>query len=244
MVDNFEQIEKFLTFTEPGDCYYVQLLRRQADDPLIDGKKDPKYHGNMHSRSIKDYFIKSVDQLKDVKEDIITLCKTFNVRAYIRLNKRNYKHMALAMLKHISEQVYCGQTFSSPLHLVASAAGMACAAGKNKTWIVDIDQEYLQFKDAIYDMMLLCAPYFAEYEEWCNRKLGDRKAFIEKTFTEIPTKNGLHIIARPFHTEQFSELWHNYATANGLTVTKDNAYILTMPPPDLHKDNPTILYVP
>lgn len=37
MVDNFELIKEYmakqaLTWQE-GDCYYVQLLRRQADDP-------------------------------------------------------------------------------------------------------------------------------------------------------------------------------------------------------------------
>ena len=59
MVDNFALIEEYMkkqqaTWKE-GDCYYVQLLRRQADDPMIGGVKDKKYHGNMHSRSIKDY---------------------------------------------------------------------------------------------------------------------------------------------------------------------------------------------
>lgn len=58
MVDNFKLIRDYIkkiigsgTWKE-GDCFYVQLLRRQSDDPLIDGKKDKKYHGNMHSRSI------------------------------------------------------------------------------------------------------------------------------------------------------------------------------------------------
>ena len=89
MVDNFEIIKRLLTFENEGDCYYVQLLRRQSDDPMIDGIPDPAYHGNMHSRSIKDYFITSVDHLEQRKDDIIKLCQTFNVRAYIRLNKRN-----------------------------------------------------------------------------------------------------------------------------------------------------------
>ena len=40
MVDNFEQIRDLLKFEEDGDCYYVQLLRRQSDDPHTDGKAD------------------------------------------------------------------------------------------------------------------------------------------------------------------------------------------------------------
>lgn len=45
MVDNFDLIREYMAAQlldwQEGDCYYVQLLRRQADDPLIDGKKDP-----------------------------------------------------------------------------------------------------------------------------------------------------------------------------------------------------------
>lgn len=33
MVDNFDIIRKILRFDHDGECYYVQLLRRAADDP-------------------------------------------------------------------------------------------------------------------------------------------------------------------------------------------------------------------
>ena len=130
MVDNFEQIRNLLKFEEDGDCYYVQLLRRQSDDPMVDGVPDPAYHGNMHSRSLKDYLITSIKHFQDLKKEIIQLCDMFNVRAYIRLNKRNYKNIALKMLRHISEQVESGETYSSPYHLVSSAIGSVCQAGK------------------------------------------------------------------------------------------------------------------
>ena len=163
MVDNFEliknYIEKQMIDREDGDCYYVQLLRRQADDPLKNGVKDPKYHGNMHSRTIKDYLIKSPEHLEAVKEDIIALCNMFNVRAYIRLNKRNYKNIALEMMKHIAEQCASGETYSSPFHLVASACGQCCQAGKDKTWIVDLDKEYLPYEREIIDMICECEPH-------------------------------------------------------------------------------------
>ena len=79
MVDNFGRIRPLLRFDNEGDCYYVQLLRRAADDPKPNGSPDPKYHGNMHSRSIKDYFIRSLDHLNDVEDEIKQLCTMFNV---------------------------------------------------------------------------------------------------------------------------------------------------------------------
>ena len=169
MVDNFALIEEYMkkqqaTWKE-GDCYYVQLLRRQADDPMIGGVKDKKYHGNMHSRSIKDYLIKSVDHLEDVKQQIIEFCKLENVRAYIRLNKRNYKNIALEMMKHIAEQCASGETFSSPFHLISSACGQCCQAGKDKTWIIDLDKEYLPYEKEIIDMICQCMPISAKIQE-------------------------------------------------------------------------------
>jgi hypothetical protein len=230
MVDNFKIIEEYiakqsLTWKE-GDCYYVQLLRRQADDPMIGGVKDKKYHGNMHSRSIKDYLIRSVDHLEDVKQQIIEFCKLENVRAYIRLNKRNYKNIALEMLKHIAEQAASGETFSSPFHLVSSACGQCCQAGDDKTWIVDLDKEYLPYEAEIIDIICQCQPHNKRIE-----KCGDKAKYIKENFFVVPTKSGKHIVCKPFNKQMFGEFW---ATSS----MKDMKVL------DIHKDNPTILYVP
>jgi hypothetical protein len=230
MVDNFKIIEEYiakqsLTWKE-GDCYYVQLLRRQADDPMIGGVKAKKYHGNMHSRSIKDYLIRSVDHLEDVKQQIIEFCKLENVRAYIRLNKRNYKNIALEMLKHIAEKSASGETFSSPFHLVSSACGQCCQAGDDKTWIVDLDKEYLPYEAEIIDIICQCQPHNKRIEE-----CGDKAKYIKENFFVVPTKSGKHIVCKPFNKQMFGEFW---ATSS----MKDMKVL------DIHKDNPTILYVP
>lgn len=215
MVDNFDLIASHLKFENPGDCYYLQLLRRQADDPMVNGQKDPKYHGNMHSRSIKDFFISSLDHFYDVKDEVKELCNMFNVRAYIRLNKRTYKNIALAMLKHIAEQASSGETYSSPFHMVSSAAGKACSAGDDKTWIFDLDKEFLPYEDKITDIIEQCEPLD-----------------VKKCLFTVPTKNGKHIITKPFNQQKFRNLW------------QADSELQSLPVPDIHKDNPTILYVP
>ena len=166
MVDNFDKIRSLLKFENEGDCYYVQLLRRQSDDPMTNGKPDPNYHGNMHSRSIKDYFVPSLEYFDQKKEEMKSLCDTFNVRAYIRLNKRNYQQISFAIMKHITEQLVSGQTFNSPFSLVASAAGNCNCAGKDKTWILDLDEEYVTYKDSIYEMIVGCEPFKSEWEQF------------------------------------------------------------------------------
>lgn len=226
-VDNFDLIRKILKFENPGDCYYLQLLRRQSDDPMIDGNPDPNYHGNMHSRSLKDYLIPSIEYLDRKEEEIKQFCNQFNVRAYIRLNKRTYNSISMAMLKHIVEQLTSGQSFNSPYSLVASAAGNANAAGKSKTWILDLDEEYLPFKNEIYKIIFQCQPYDTIYKEWTSKwsftdgpNYPDTllKKFIEGNFTEIPTKHGIHIIARPFNTKELSDRWYKFTSDNLITA--------------------------
>ena len=204
MVNNFDQIEKLLKFEKKDDCYYVQLLRRQSDDPMIDGKPDPAYHGNMHSRSLKDYLISSIEQFRDLKKEMITLCDTFNVRAYIRLNKRNYKNISTKMLKQIADQIDSGETYCSPYHLIASAIGSTCQAGKAKTWIVDCDACHMEHINAIIDMIHNCEPYV-------SGKYSDQE------IPRIPTKHGIHLISHPFNKQTFNIFWNEYVKLNNLT---------------------------
>lgn len=273
MVDNFELIEKYmakqaLTWKE-GDCYYVQLLRRQADDPMIGGVKDKKYHGNMHSRSIKDYLIKSVDHLEDVKQQIIEFCKLENVRAYIRLNKRNYKNIALQMMKHIAEQAASGETYSSPFHLVSSACGECCQAGEDKTWIVDLDKEYLPYEKEIIDMICQCMPISAKLQELydstnaeihstgnpCGVSMEEiKQKYVAENFFIVPTKSGKHIVCKPFNRDTFSHVPNADAIAKakkagtepkmGLWEQFCKSRGIELKCMDIHKDNPTVLFCP
>lgn len=228
MVNNFDQIRSLLKFENEGDCYYVQLLRRQSDDPHTDGMADPRYHGNMHSRSVKDFLIPSLEYYDKVKEDIIAMCKLFNVRAYIRLNKRTYKNIALEMLKHIASQCASGETFNSPYSLVASAAGQVCSAGEGKTWIVDLDEEYLPYQEDMFRMMFECEPYvrniqtaaktFVNTSYDCDASLKIALEAERNNTPVIPTKHGRHIISKPFNTQTMTNKWNEFCKGNGITL--------------------------
>ena len=66
---------------------------------------------------------------------------------------------------------------------------------------------------------------FIEYEceplRYCME--GPHKVYYNKIYDYIPTKNGYHIITSPFNLEQFKKKYPNI---------------------DVHKNNPTILYIP
>jgi len=52
---------------------------------------------------------------------------------------------------------------------------------------------------------------------------GSIAIYNSKIYTQIPTKNGYHIITKPFNLKQFKDKY---------------------PDIDVHKNNPTILYIP
>lgn len=219
MVDNFDLIRNWMLDKQldwkDGDCYYVQLLRRQSDDPMTNGVPDPNYHGNMHSRSIKDYFIPSLEYFDRKRDEIKKICDTFNVRAYIRLNKRNYQQMAFNVAKHIMEQACSGQTFNSPFTMVASAAGNANAAGKDKTWICDLDEEYVPYMQDIKDMICTCEPHASNVKWYEHAPLNTThedalELYQSREFFTVPTKHGVHIVCKPFNTADFKQKWDAY----------------------------------
>lgn len=254
MVDNFAQIRSLLKFENDGDCYYVQLLRRQSDDPMKDGMPDPNYHGNMHSRSLKDYLIPSIEYLDRKEEEIKQLCNQFNVRAYIRLNKRTYNAISMAMLKHIVEQLTSGQSFNSPYSLVASAAGNANASGKDKTWIMDLDAEYVPMQEDIMKMMLHCQPYDKIYKEktagWIpldGKIFPDHeekmfKQFCEANIPVIRTKHGIHLICHPFNVMTLKNLWELYVSQKEITPPLPQWKIEHIKEADSEKMVPTVVF--
>lgn len=246
MTDNFDLIENLLLSKQldfdakSGDRYYVQLLARAADDPKVDSKSSKRYHGNMHSRSIKDYLIKSHEELEDLKDEIVTLCNACNVRAYIRLNKRNLNKMAKRALAQLALQNDMG-TFSSVYNIAGKAAGKCNSEPKaTKTWVLDMDAEHLEYEKDIVEM-LFEMPEYSSYVVGCNKLIPDgetlektRELFKHHLMNFVPTKSGKHIICKPFNKLKFETAWKKFCLRIGKEVRM----------PDIHPDNPTILYVP
>lgn len=146
-------------------------------------------------------------EFDDFEEEIISLCNVFKARAYLRLNKRNFKDINCQMMKMLTEHI-CSNTFVSINKLVSSAAGRSKISGI-KTWLVDIDKENLDKLETYKSLISECEPFRTE-------------------FFEVPTKSGLHLIVEPFNIQKFS----NSCISKGFQI------------PDIHKDNPTVLYIP
>ncbi len=195
MIDVFDKIKELLVFESEDDFYYLQILQRRKDNPDV----------GSNSRIIKNYYIGNIAYLEDRYEEIKSLCDQFNARAMLRLNKRSYAKVAFKTMQNIANSLSNDQ-----YSFIRKSYDRACGNGhnsKNKTWIIDIDGEF--FKDEwvleIIDFINGCRPG------------GD------KLIMQLPTKNGVHLITKPFDLHDFKRMYSEI---------------------DVHKDNPINLYIP
>ena len=203
MVNNIHKVRKLISFDDEFDFYFVQILKRRKDNP--DLKRDMVVIANYH--------IESFEQYDSLIPHIVNICEAENARAYFRINRRNYKHLSYHMLKKVVDVIASGMV-KSLKGTFDSVAGKH-HSDKDKKWIVDIDW---------VDIYSLDNPEGFYVEEVKLMVLGlQSETKKEPLVTVIPTKNGLHLITRPFNLKKFKD---------------------EFPMIDVHKDNPTLLYCP
>jgi hypothetical protein len=173
MIDNFELIKQFLKFKE-GDFYFLQIIRRRKENP----------DENNNNRIIKTYYISTLEYYDSIQDEIKKLCKFFNARAYIGLNRRNYKKLAFYMLKEVTDKILNDQFWS-----VKSAFDSVCGqyTTGDKLWIVDLDF----FNEDVINV----------YTDSINKC---QSGFEVNVLGKIPTLNGWHLITRPFNIKEFT----------------------------------------
>lgn len=200
MLNNFEIIRPLLDFSNPDTYYFLQLLKRRKDNPDMD--KDMVV--------IDDVFIYTLAQFDKMQDDIIKTCNAHNCRAYFRVNKRSMKKTGFQMLKRVTDLII-SENYKAIKNSYSAVSG-EYHGDEDKKWIVDID-----YKDFLGSYSLLDTIH-------TDIRMLQEETGREAMMQIIPTKNGYHLITRPFNLQAF----------------KQRGY----PNVDVHKDNPTILYCP
>lgn len=212
MVDNFELIKPLLSFDKHGDFYFLQILQRKKDGCNVPNSSDNQ------RRLVKDYHITSTEKLDSLRDEIIASCNETGARAYIRLNKRNYRTVSMAFAEETLMKARTNQEFGNTFNEINSVIGRYPEPGKgNKTWIVDIDNTNVDSK-IVKDIKDIIVNYCQPFD-------------VEKIVAVIPTKSGVHLITRPFNHETFNRMFSHVKMSNENEV-------------DIKKDNPTVLYAP
>jgi hypothetical protein len=180
---------------------------------LVRGKDGQNVSGrNNKNRLVRFYVVRSKEKLLELKEEIVMLCRLHNARAYIHATPREDKAVATEMLKDAVNEFTVGN-YHVFRRLFSTACGRVYST-KKKTFLVDLDDENAKPENV---------QLFREILTSCRGKNGPN---MNKIIVEVPTKNGLHLICSPFDIGQFED----FARRNWLEI------------PDVHKNNPTLLY--
>jgi len=267
MINNLELIKPFIKPINEDDFWYLQILKRKKDQ-----SEEEKVLGrNNNARTIKNYYINNIDYLEDKIPEIIKLCNNFSARASIRLNKRSYKKVGFRTLSKIAGIMENGHMHHVKT-AYSKACGTGNNAGKNKTWILDCDFNFYKYFDKesfehelskfqpenngykILTIEELYDKFEAKHEHidfksdkyLLKNKNGIIKDFCCETYPDgmfsdiiirsksikhkkikslIPSKNGMHVISTPFNVQEADHFLKEWKI-------------------EIHKDNPTNLYIP
>ena len=177
MIDNFAKIREHLTFRNPNEFYFLQIIQRKKDG-------NEGLHLRNGYRLIRSYYIYSIEQLDSLEERIKELCESNNARAYINPNVRNAQEVALECIKKYASLVAGNCAFQGN-NVWDSTCGSTHARGYKALWIIDIDvPEQL---DLIKNIILTC-------------KHSD--SFI---MYEVKTVHGFHLVCNGFNSAQFND---------------------------------------
>lgn len=203
MINNIEIIKPFLIFNSPDDFYVIEIIKRRKENPTLET-------GSMH---VNNYFITSMKELDKYMPDIKAICDATNSRAYINLNSRSFKMVALHLNKKMGEILingdyqYARKAYISEVHSHTNQ--------KDKLWVVDVD-----WVDIISPTNKNGKYIYSEMESEILKLQEDTG--VEPFIVKVPTKNGVHLISKGFNLKKFSEKF---------------------PLIDVHKNSPTLLYV-
>jgi len=194
MIDNFTQIRTYLNFDNKNDVYIIEIIQRKKDgNEFIKSQKCLEF-----------IMIDSLETFDKYEPIIINKCTYNNARAYIRLNKRNKKKIALEFLRAITNNVSNESYDFNHKKIYQSVCGKY-HSDNNKTWLVDVDNADW---DYVRDISLSIMDLYKK-----SNKEGYNMIMIN-------TLNGYHIICSPFNLQEFKKQYKD------VEVHKDNPTLL------------------
>ena len=197
-INNFDLILDQLSFNSKDEFYFVQIIQRKKDGN--DG-----LHVRNGYRLIKSYYIYSKQELIDLKDRIIELCKNNNARAYINPNVRNAKEVALECIKKYADLVLNDNSFMGN-NIWDSSCGSVRAKGYKALWIIDVDN--IEHLETIKNIINLC-----------QGTPGERIKYV------VPTVHGCHLITYGFNRTEFIERLRD-SNIEYVDIHKDNPTLL------------------
>lgn len=176
MVDNFKLIFDHLSWPNEDVFYFVQILQRRKDG-------NPELGAD--NKLLRDIYIDSPEKFWAKEQEIKEFCNFFNARAYIYLNQRNTKDVALECLALTVDRII--HNAQKSLRSVYATACGRKHSDPDKKWVVDVDTKHEDDIALVRSLVNMARPE------------GDKVLF------RLPTPNGVHLITKPFDLKWFAE---------------------------------------
>lgn len=195
MIDNFELIKSMFYFNEANNMFFhCQIVQRAKD--------------HKPNKTVGVYFIRGVEHLERIKDEIILLCEHYGARAYINVAGKDFGLVNKLMLSKLAGYNLTNNILDiNPRRILNSSAGEVKST--EPRWVIDIDD--LSLKESIL--------------EWLDIRKGNgdpkNRCFYIKA--EIPTVHGCHFIVEPFDSLKFKERFP------GVTILKNSGTLLYYP---------------
>ena len=196
MVDNFNIFSSwFENLTDQGDFFFVQVIQR---------KKECNIGSN--NNIIKDYYFFNEETFLSKKEEITTLCKAFNARAYFWINPRNCKQVQYEVIREALEAIECNS--KKLFKCIFKAIGKRRNTNYKPLWILDFDTKDTELITKYLDIAMGC-----------------KHAGSGLVFNLVPTVNGFHAITKGFDLNEFSKKLDEI-NLESIDIHKDNPTVL------------------
>lgn len=193
MTDNFNLIKEYIktVFSIPqknkqgnADLFYnIEIIRRGKDNPNMPAA----------NYKLKSYHIYCIEDFDKYESEIKTICDILKMRAYISVNCKSTKQIALNTLTGLASRIAMGdfkkiyKEFDKQTSLYSNK--------ENKIWVLDIDDVDLTSQNDINYIEKI-----KNIVSQCDSKTDNSYVF------SIPTRTGIHLLYKPFNKYQFDKL--------------------------------------
>lgn len=188
MTDNFKLIKDFIQsqcggqFDSLTDSFYtIEIIGRAKDNAHI-------IAGN---HKFKTYYIKTIEYLGKYENEIKLLCDVLQMRAYISVNAKSWRHVTLNTMAEYANRI-AHDNFDKPQSVFDSCAAKFTDRS-SQLWIIDVDKEECDKFDCGRDDLI------SYYRNIIENECEPKKKIVEI----VPTKSGGYIICHPFNVEKF-----------------------------------------
>ena len=195
-IDNFNIVAPwFDNLSDQGDFFFVQVMQRNKE----------KNNVSSSGYVIKDYHFFDKETFLAKKEEITTLCKAFDARAYFWINPRNCKQVQYEIIREALEAIECNS--KKLFKCVSKAIGQRRNTDYKSKWILDFDTKDWNLINKYLDLVRKCRPN------------------VNKILYYVPTVNGIHVITLGFDLGQFKQELA-IAKLDNIDIHKDNLTVL------------------